>query len=632
MGEELAFNANVPPSMPLPTALRLAALAALALTAIPCPAAPAVAAPATSINPNEYPRVGWRENETPEQKAERMRWFNEARFGMFIHWGVYSEWAGYVDGQRVGGAGEWLIEQGGGKVKMSKYLEARARFNPTKYDPDAWVRAAKAAGIDYIVITSRHHDGFCLWDSAITDHDVASTPGGKDLLKPLQEACLRHGVRFCLYYSIMDWYHADYGQRRAYNDVAKGETNMPRFVQEFLKPQLKEIAERFDPGILWFDGEWEKCYTTEMGEDIESWCRQIIPTAIVNNRVGKSRKGMQGMSAGYSGNKGVGDYGTPEQNIPANGFPKGVDWESCMTMNDTWGYVATDHNWKSATKLIRNLADCASKGGNYLLNVGPTGEGEIPAESLVRLAEIGAWMRVHGEAIKRTESSPFIKPFDWGRITRRGNDLYLIVFERPANGRLVLPLDNKPAAARFLGDATIQPVVQVDREGIVIALPTELPDRHASVIKLTLDGEPKPRASAAASGTTVKAKDGKVALLPAAATLSGGLEVEEKGGQPNIGMWTNPADTLGWSLSAPKGTYKVTVEVANTTAGNTLSLDFGDKRVLKVAVPKTGDWATYTTVEAGTVEIDGDTALKVSGGKIAGEGVANVRAIRLEKR
>ncbi len=382
---------------------------------------------------------------------------------------------------------------------------------------------------------------------------------------------------------------------------------------------------------FWFDGEWEKCYTTEMGEDIESWCRQIIPTAIVNNRVGKSRKGMQGMSAGYSGNKGVGDYGTPEQNIPANGFPKGVDWESCMTMNDTWGYVATDHNWKSATKLIRNLADCASKGGNYLLNVGPTGEGEIPAESLVRLAEIGAWMRVHGESIKQTEAAPFIKPFDWGRITRRGNDLYLIVFERPANGRIVLPLDNKPVAARFVGNATIQPVVQVDREGVVVALPTELPDRHASVVKLTLDGAPKPSATAD-SGTKVKAKDGKVALLPATATLSGRLEVEEKGGQPNIGMWTNPADTITWNLSAPKGTYKVTIEVANIAEGNTLSLDFGAKRVLKVAAPKTGAWTTYTTVDAGTVEIDGDTALKVSSDKVAGEGIANVRAIRLEKR
>jgi len=613
------------------TPLRLAALALLALQTPTCPAA-AVDAPATSINPNTYPKVAWRENETPAQKEERLRWFNDARFGMFIHWGIYSQWAGAVDGQQIQGAGEWLIQNANGKVKMSKYLEARDRFNPTKYDPDAWVRAAKAAGIDYIVITSRHHDGFCLWDSPITDHDIGATPHKKDLLKPLQEACLRHGVRFCLYYSIMDWHHADYGERRAYNDVAKGPTNMPRFVQSFLKPQLKEITERFDPGLLWFDGEWEGCYTPEMGEDIESWCRKIAPATIINNRVGKSRKGMQGMSAGYSGNKGVGDYGTPEQNIPANGFPKGVHWESCMTMNDTWGFVARDHNWKSSTQLIRNLADCASKGGNYLLNVGPTGEGLIPAESLTRLADIGAWMRVNGEAIKKTEAAPFIKPFGWGRITRRGNDLYLIVFERPADGQLTLPLENRPVSARFLAAASGQPTARVEGEDIVVTLPATLPDRHASVIKLTLDGEPRPRAGSNALGTLVKAKDGKVALLPDTAVLSEGLMTEAKGGKPNIGGWTNQHGEIDWTLSAPKGTYTVTLELANPGEGNVLRLDFGSGRTLSAAVPKTGDWAKYTTVSAGQVELDGETHLKVSAEKFAGEGAANVRSIRLEKR
>lgn len=618
--------------MRLSRTLRLAALAGLALLPLPGCAAEKVVAPATSVNPNAYPRVDWREGETPAQKAERMRWFNDARFGMFIHWGIYSEWAGAVDGQQINGAGEWLIENAKGKVKMSKYLEARARFNPVKYDPDAWVRAAKAAGMDYIVITSRHHDGFCLWDSAITDHDVASTPGGKDLLKPLQEACLRHGVRFCLYYSIMDWYHPDYAQRRGYNDVAQGPANMPRFVQSFLKPQLKEITERFDPGILWFDGEWEGCYTTEMGEDIEAWCRKLAPHAIINNRVGKSRKGMQGMSAGYSGNKGVGDYGTPEQNIPANGFPKGVDWESCMTMNETWGFLARDRHWKPTTQLIQNLADCASKGGNYLLNVGPTGAGEIPEASLTRLAEIGAWMRVNGEAIKKTEASPFIRPLEWGRITRRGNDLYLIVFKRPADGRLVLPLENQPVAVRALEAAAAAPTAKVDGEDLVVTLPATLPDRHASVYKLTLDGEPKPRAGANTPGGLVKAKDGKVALLPDSATLSEGLMTEAKGGQPNIGGWTKDNGEIAWTLSAPKGSYRVTAEVANPGAGNALRLDFGSGRQLTVNVPKTGDWSKYTVVEAGTVELDGETQLKVSSGKPVGEGVANIRAIRLERR
>ncbi|HAZ65906.1 MAG TPA: hypothetical protein DCY41_04015 [Opitutae bacterium] len=591
----------------------------------------------SSINPNNYPQVSWTETETPEQKEQRMKWFTDARFGMFIHWGIYSQWAGEVDGKRVGGAGEWLIEQAGNKVKFSKYMEARDKFNPVKYDPDAWVRAAKAAGIDYIVITSKHHDGFCLWDSPITKHDVTATPYGKDLLKPLQEACLRHGVRFCLYHSIMDWHHPLYGQRRGYNDLAEGPTDMPKYVNEFLKPQLKEISDRFDPGLLWFDGEWEACYTTEMGADVEAWCRKVAPHAILNNRVGKSRKGMQGMSAGYSGNKGVGDYGTPEQNIPANGFPKGVYWESCMTMNDTWGYVAVDQNWKSATKLIQNLADCASKGGNYLLNVGPTGEGEIPAESLVRLAEIGKWMNVNGESIKQTQGGPFTKPFNWGRITQRGNDLYLIIFERPTNGRIVLPLDNKPVAARFLDHSALQPVIQIDREGIVVALPSEMPDRHATVVKLTLDSPAKAREGSGGvhtdAGKLIKAKDGKVSLLPEDAALTDGLMTERKDEEKmNIGGWTNTSASASWTFNAPKGLYQVALELANPGAGNTLTLNFGGTKIVKVAVPSTGDWAKFKRVDAGQVELTESTTLKVTCEKIVGEGAANVRVIQLEKR
>jgi alpha-L-fucosidase len=343
------------------------------------------------------------------------------------------------------------------------------------------------------------------------------------------------------------------------------------------------------------------------------------------------------MSAGYSGNKGVGDYGTPEQNIPANGFPKGVYWESCMTMNDTWGYVAVDQNWKTATKLIQNLADCASKGGNYLLNVGPTGEGEIPAESLVRLAEIGKWMNVNGEAIKQTQGGPFTKPFSWGRITQRGNDVYLIIFERPANGRIVLPLDNKPVAAKFLDPSTLQPVIQIDREGIVVALPSEMPNRHASVVKLTLDAPAKARDGSggvrSASGQPIKAKDGKVSLLPEDATLTDGLVTESKDAEKtNIGHWTNASGSATWTFSAPKGTYHVALEVANPGAGNTLTLNFGGDKILKVAVPSTGDWAKFKRVVAGQIELSESTTLKVTCEKIVGEGAANVRSIQLEKR
>lgn len=597
------------------------------------------AVPSSSIDPNRYPRVAWKEGETEAEKEQRMRWFNDARFGMFIHWGLYSEWAGHVDGKRVGGAGEWIIEQAKDLknkdqlplLSLSRYLTVRETFNPTKFDADAWVKAAKEAGMDYLVITSKHHDGFCLWNSKHTDHDVASTPWKKDLLKPLKDACLKYGVRFCLYHSIMDWHHPWYAPRRNYNDVAQGPTDMPRFVKEYLQPQVREILELYDPGLLWFDGEWEGTYTVEMGESLEAWCRQHGPFALINNRVGKSRKGMQGMSAGYSGNKGVGDYGTPEQNIPANGMPKGVHWESCMTMNDTWGFVSSDKNWKSEATLIRNLVDCASKGGNYLLNVGPTAAGEIPQASLERLAAIGAWMQVNGEAIKRTTASPFVRPFPWGRITQRGDNLYLIVFDRPADGRITLSLDNTPRSVTLLGKSTQQPSAKREGESVVITLPATLPDTRASVIRLVLDAPARPL-GALVDGR-VQAVNSKILLEAETAELSGKLVLETKAeAKSNIGSWSDAQDTIVWRLRAAKNSYQVTAEVAAKDAGNRLTFDFGKGVKLEVEVPATGDWAKFRTVELGTVELDGDHDLTVRAGAKQGEGVANLRNLTLKAR
>jgi alpha-L-fucosidase len=586
------------------------------------------AVPSSSVNPNTYPRIAWKEGETQAEKDARLAWFNDARFGMFIHWGLYSEWAGHVDGKRVGGAGEWIIEQAKDQLPLSRYLTVRDRFNPTKFDADAWVKAAKEAGMDYLVITSKHHDGFCLWDSKLTDHDVASTPWKKDLLKPLKDACLKYGVRFCLYHSIMDWHHPWYAPRRKYNDVAQGPTDMPRFVKEYLKPQVKEILELYDPGLLWFDGEWENTYTVEMGESLEAWCRKYGPVAIINNRVGKSRKGMQGMSAGYSGNKGVGDYGTPEQNIPANGMPKGVHWESCMTMNDTWGYVSSDQNWKSEATLIRNLADCASKGGNYLLNVGPTAAGEIPQVSLERLAAIGSWMQINGEAIKRTTASPFVRPFPWGRITQRDGTLYLIVFDRPADGRITLSLDNTPRSIKLLGKSSQQPSAKREGESVVITLPEVLPDARASVVRLELDGPARPL-GALVDGR-VRTANGKILLEAETAELSGKLAVETKSeGKSNIGSWTDAQDTIVWRLRAQPGTYKVTAEVAAKDAGNRLILDFGKGQKLEVEVPSTGDWSSFRSLEIGSLKLDGDTDLTLRAGPKQGEGVANLRNLQL---
>ncbi len=424
--------------------------------------------------------------ETPEQKAKRMKWFTDARFGMFIHWGVYAVPAGEWKGNK--GHGEWFLETT--RMPLSQYRLYRDQFNPVKFDADAWVKAAADAGMKYLVITSKHHDGFCLWPTKLnTDWNIAATPFKRDPLQELADACRKYGVRFCVYHSIMDWSHADYPQRRAWNDVAKGTPDLARFVDGYLKPQLRELVTRYHPGIIWFDGEWENCWTTRQGADVERFLRGLDPALILNNRIGKSRAGMEGMDS--SDIRTLGDYGTPEQQIPANGFPKGVYWESCMTMNGHWGYNKNDHNWKSAADLIQKLVDCASKGGNYLLNVGPTAEGEIPAASLERLAEIGKWMKANGESVYGTAASPFPKPFDWGRATMKGKTLYVHVFSAPKDGRIVLPLKNGVRRASWLAaGAAVRAAAGL--EGVTLTLPAALPDKADSVIKLELDGEPVP--------------------------------------------------------------------------------------------------------------------------------------------
>jgi alpha-L-fucosidase len=421
-----------------------------------------------------------------------MGWFREARFGMFIHWGLYAVPAGEWNGKKYGGGVEWI--QSYAKIPTAEYTPLIKKFNPVKYNADDWVRLAKDAGMKYIVITSKHHDGFCLWDSAQTDWDVASTPYQNDLLKPLAEACAKHGVKLCFYHSIMDWHHPEWGTKAPWRgNAATPDPDMDKFTA-YLKAQLDELL-AYHPGILWFDGEWEAAWTHERGVDLYNYLRQKDPKLIINNRVDKGRKGMAGFN---SDSKFKGDYCTPEQEIPASGLP-GVDWESCMTMNKTWGYSAHDHAWKSSEMLIRNLIDIASKGGNYLLNVGPTGEGLIPEASVERLHAIGTWMKTNGAAIHGTTAGPFPKAPDWGRCTSRtlpnGNTrLYLHVFDWPASGELVVSgLTNEPLKAELLAKPGEALKTTTAAGQLTLTLPAQAPDPVASVIALDVKGAAKLR-------------------------------------------------------------------------------------------------------------------------------------------
>ena len=426
--------------------------------------------------------------ESPEQRDARMGWWREARFGLFIHWGLYSipagEWKGTTN------HAEWIRTTA--QIPLSEYDKFVAQFNPAQFDARSWVQMAKDAGMKYIVITSKHHDGFCMFDSKFTDFDITSTPFTRDVLKELSDECHKEGIKICWYYSIMDWHHPDYLPRREWEkDRSADSANFDRYVR-YMKNELKELLTNYgEIGVLWFDGEWEENWNPQRGKDLYAYVRKLQPNIIINNRVGAGRSGMEGMN---KEGEFAGDFGTPEQEIPGIGVAD-VDWESCMTMNDHWGYNKHDNNWKSGKELVQDLADIASKGGNFLLNIGPTGEGVFPPQSVERLRVMGAWMKTNGESIYGTSASPFTR-LNWGRCTQKpvedGTRLYLHVFDWPTDGMLVVPgVLNFPKTAFLLADASKSPLRVVRKEdALMIRVPRTPPDSLNSIVVLDIAGKP----------------------------------------------------------------------------------------------------------------------------------------------
>jgi alpha-L-fucosidase len=363
---------------------------------------------------NDYAKI-----ETKEQRDERMAWWREAKFGMFIHWGIYAIPAGEWNGKIYGGISEWLMAHA--DIPRGTYERLAPQFNPVDFDAAEWVRIAKAAGMKYLVITSKHHDGFAMYDSKVSDYDIVyRTPYNKDILKPLSEECKKQGIRFCTYHSILDWHHPS--QYPNYDDYYKAleeaegddkpelswnvygnnkmKPNRKRDYIDYMKAQLKEIITEYDPEVMWFDGGWTEWWTPDDGKEIHDFLWTLYPDLIINNRAAGTME-MELV---------MGDFGTPEQSIPGKRGAR--DWESCMTMNDSWGYKRSDPNWKPTSVLLTNLIDIASKGGNFLLNVGPNDRGVIPDESVIRLKEMGDWLKVNGEAIYGTHSWDVLKEGD----------------------------------------------------------------------------------------------------------------------------------------------------------------------------------------------------------------------------
>lgn len=409
--------------------------------------------------------------------AADLTWWRDARLGMFVHWGLYSVAAGRWENRDIPGWGEWLLN----KIKVDPSVYASTlmpQFDPVRFDADAWVRAAKDAGMGSIVVTTKHHDGFLLWDSATTDLDLMGTPFGKAGRNPLREladACARHGVRLGLYFSLMDWSDPDYLPRREWDTRPTDTASMARFVDR-MHAQVRELTDgRFGSiAILWGDGDWEHSATTWRAQDLMSAVRRAQPGILFNDRWSLP-----------------GDYATPENRIPDGQLPN-RPWETCMTMNGTWGHVVHDHRWKPASELIRNLVDIVSKDGNYLLNVGPLGDGSFDAPTTDRLAALGTWMRTNGEAIRGCGPVACARP-SWGRLTASADRrrVHAVVFELPTDRTITIDgIAGAPARARVLGAPGIAVSTRAAGPSLSITLGEGAIDPTATVIALEWDGEP----------------------------------------------------------------------------------------------------------------------------------------------
>jgi alpha-L-fucosidase len=387
-----------------------------------------------------------------EDRVRRMKWWHEARFGMFIHWGLYS----------VLGRHEWAMEQEG--IPVAEYEALAQRFKPKPAPAKEWAALARKAGMKYMVMTTKHHEGFCHFNTSTTTYCAPRQAAGRDLVKEYVDAARAEGLRFGFYYSLMDWHHPD-GAR-----CEKDEAARQRFVA-YIHQHVRDLMTSYGKvDVLWYDVAWPLSAEGWESVKMNQMVRQLQPDILINNRSNVPE-----------------DFDTPEQRIQAS---KGRNWEACMTMNDSWGYHSADDNWKSSKNCLRNLITCARQGGNYLLNIGPTADGSIPPESVKILTEVGAWMGRNGKSIYDTDPCQ-VSRSNFTSFTRKGNTLYAHVHYWPGETVAIGGLKNKVLSAKLLASGRAVKFDQDDFRLRLTGLPAAAPDTPITTFALELDGEPK---------------------------------------------------------------------------------------------------------------------------------------------
>jgi alpha-L-fucosidase len=482
------------------------------------------------------------------QAPDRLQWFREAKFGLFIHWGVYS----------MIGREEWARQLL--QIPVAEYQYYADNFDPVAFDPDEWAALAKDAGVRYVIITSKHHDGFSIFDSAYTDYDVMHAKYGKDILGPLSVSMKRAGVPLGFYYSIMDWHHPDYLPRRSWEKdrTARG-ADFGRYM-DFATNQLKELVAKYDPAVLWFDGEWEHTNEEQRAFALGKMLLEMKPSLLINDRL-------------YRREPGYGDFGTPENYVPATGVrnPDGSPrlWEACTTMNwNGWGYNRSETEFHSSSQLIRQLIEIVSKGGNLLLNVGPQPDGRIQADFVARLKRMGEWLKVNGEAIYGTTASVFERLPFFGRCTLKGTTLYVHVMGWPADGTIRLPgLKTEVRTAYLLTDKAKTLAFRRAGKDVVVTLPERAPDPDATVVVLELAGPPE-----AERYRIVPERDGRVELPVHLADIQSEMGqrayVDHFYRTTMLANWQNVNDYPEWTFTTEKaGSYEVLASYASMWGG-----------------------------------------------------------------